>query len=292
MKKIFLPYVIFGVAAGILTWTCQEFLFVLVEDGFIPRNFQSAFAGILLGGIAGAILGRLEGFMVYNHSLTQRGTVMGGSLGAISGLLSFYMVDYIQQHFPDIVSSNVYYLKLLFASRWFIIAVFIGISIGIRNRSNLYIVRGILSGIIGGVITSVFSLVLFSQIQNPFWARAICITSFTTILTISLLLTSRIRRKGWITSLNGKFEGIEFELDRDIHFLGSQVDDDINLSSYQNVNRTHAKLLKYYTGYSLVDNDPFGQTFVNFRSINEQSLKTGDIIKVGDAIFQYCQKAG
>ncbi len=292
MKRRFLPYLVFGMATGIIAWACQEFLYILIEDGFIPQSFQSAFAGTLLGGITGATLGRLEGFLVYNNPMAKRGSLIGVLFGAFSGLISFYIIDHIQQHLPETISGNPYYLEFLFASRWFIIAVFIGMSIGIRDRNNLRIVRGILSGVMGGLVSSALSIVAFIHIPNPFWARGICITSFTTFLAISLVITSQLKRQEWIKSLNGKFEGIDFELDQEIHFMGSQIDDDINLTSYQNVNRTHAKLLKYYTGYSLVDNDPFGRTFVNFRSINEQPLKNGDIIKIGDAVFQYCRKAG
>ena len=89
-------------------------------------------------------------------------------------------------------------------------------------------------------------------------------------------------------SLNGSLAGREFELSKETHYLGTQTEDQINLGSYEEVNSTHAKLIRYETGYSLVDNDPFCSTFVNFRNITEQPLKNGDIIKVGSAIFQYC----
>ena len=291
MKKKFLPYLIFGIATGIIAWACQEFLFILIKDGVIPSFLQSVLSGTLLGAIIGAIIGRLEGFIVYNKPQALRGTVIGGFFGGISGLFSFYLVDFIQQHLPAIVAGNVYYLDFLLASRWTIISVFIGISIGIRDQKNHRFARGVLSGIISGLIASGLSIPIFSGIQDPFWARGVHIVSFVAIIAIVLVLTSTFGRKEWIKALNGKYEGIDFELTQDIHLLGSQIDDDINLSSYQNVNRTHAKLLKYYTGYSLVDNDPFGQTFVNFRSIKEQPLKNGDILKIGNVIFQYCKKA-
>ncbi len=292
MKKRLVPYLASGMATGIIVWACQEFLFILADDGIVSKNLLSALAGMMLGGITGAVLCRMEGFLVYNAPLARRGTVFGASFGGCSGLISFYLVDYIRQYLPEVLPQNAYFMEFLFASRWFIIAVFIGISTGIGNRNSLRIFRGVLSGLVAGSASGVLSFVLFSQIQSSFWARGLCITSFTTFLALSLILTSRLKRTEWIRSLNGKFEGIEFELERDIHLMGSQVDDDINLASYQNVNWTHAKLLKYYTGYSLIDNDPFGQTFVNFRNISEQPLKNGDIIKIGNAMFQYCRKAG
>ena len=291
MKKRLLPHLAFGIATGFIVWACQEFLFILIEDGLVPRGGRSALAGILLGSVAGALLGGLEGYLVYNRPKARRGIAIGTSFGACSGLASFYLIDYLQQHLPEVISRNDLYLEFLLASRWFITAVFIGMSTGIRDRSNLCIVRGMLSGVMAGGASGIVSFALFSQVQNAFLARGACIVSFTTFLAIALTAMSRLKRKEWIRSLNGKYEGIEFELDREIHFMGSQIDDDINLTSYQNVNRTHAKLLKYYTGYSLVDNDPLGQTFVNFRNVSEQPLKNGDIIKVGNAIFQYCKKA-
>lgn len=291
MKKKFFPYLIFGIATGIIAWACQEFLFILIKDGVIPSFLQSVLSGTLLGAIIGAIIGRLEGFIVYNKPQAFKGTVIGVFFGGISGLFSFYLVDYIQQYLPSIVAGNTYYLDFLLASRWTIISVFIGIAIGIRDQKNLKFARGVFSGIISGIIGSGLSIPIFSEIHDPFWARGVHIVSFVAIIGVVLVFTSTFGRKEWIKALNGKYEGIDFELTQDIHLLGSQVDDDINLSSYQNVNRTHAKLLKYYTGYSLVDNDPFGQTFVNFRSIKEQPLKNGDILKIGNAIFQYCKKA-
>lgn len=291
MKKKIFPYLIFGIATGIIAWACQEFLFILIKDGLIPSHLQSVLSGTLLGAIVGAIIGRLEGFIVYNKPLATRGTIIGVLFGGISGLFSFYLVDFIQQNLSTLITEDGFYLEFLLASRWTIISVFIGISIGIRDQNNHRFTRGMLSGVISGLIGSALSIPIFGEIQDPFWARGIHIVSFVAIIAISLVMTSTFGRKEWIKALNGKYEGIDFELTQDIHLLGSQIDDDINLSSYQNVNRTHAKLLKYYTGYSLIDNDPFGQTFVNFRSIKEQPLKNGDILKIGNAIFQYCKKA-
>ncbi len=81
---------------------------------------------------------------------------------------------------------------------------------------------------------------------------------------------------------------MDIELSKEIHLFGTQDSDDINLQDYQDVQQSHAKLIRYFDYYSLVDNDPFCQTFVNFRVVKEQFLKNGDILKIGTALFQYC----
>ena len=125
-------------------------------------------------------------------------------------------------------------------------------------------------------------------IPIPLIARGIGLVVLCSVFSLSLYLFSFLGRKIWLKVLNGKLEGLEIALSREIHLFGTQDNDDINLQDYQDVQQSHAKLIRYFDNYSLVDNDPFCQTFVNFRGIKEQFLKNGDILKIGTALFQYC----
>ncbi|PCI23950.1 MAG: hypothetical protein COB67_12190, partial [SAR324 cluster bacterium] len=163
------------------------------------------------------------------------------------------------------------------------------IAIGLRDRNKQQLTRGLFGGVLAGLLGGTLTVLFTALISNLYWARGFGFLSMSTVFSIVLFYFSKYQRKEWLKILSGPLEGMDFELSNEIHFLGTQNSDDINLKDYEDINPTHAKMIRYAYGYSLIDNDPFGRTYVNFRSVNEQPLKNGDILKIGSATFQYCR---
>ena len=287
MKRIFIPYTVFGIAAGLTVWFFHELLLYFVYLGVIPDSIKS----ITSGGIVGLTLGTATlfaaGFFSGNKVLIRRGIVMGAIFGLVGGMISFFVVDLMISGW-DFIVNNWLITYLLYTARWLVLALFIGVALGFRDSNELILIRGLVSTVIAGLVGGAVITTSTNFIASSFWSRGIGYIVFLVAITLSIPYFSKIGRKIWIKALNGKLEGMEFEMFKEIHYFGTQSDDDINLRSYEDIRPTHAKLIKYYSGYSLVDNDPFWQTFVNFRNIKEQPLKNGDILKIGKALFQYC----
>lgn len=268
-------------------WSFQEILLYITAVKNIPNSLINLFSGMLFGTTFGILILIKRSFFWSNKQKFRSGIIYGAIFGFAGGLVSFYLTAQIISQ-TEVVASNPYLSGVLYSLRWLVIALFIGIAIGLRDHNQQMLIRGLIGSVVAGLLGGIAITSIGMVFTAPFWSRGIGFIVFTTLVTISLLYFSTFGRKEWLKALNGKLEGLDFELFQDVHYFGTQSNDDINLNSYQNVRPTHAKLIKYYSGYSLVDNDPFWQTYVNFRNIKEQPLKNGDILKIGKALFQYC----
>jgi len=270
-----------------LAWSFHEFLLYMVSIGIIPLSMRAALSGLVIGSTFGGFIGAGEGFFYNSKYKFKKGTIKGVIFGLVSGIISFQLVDQFVSQIQSSI-SNPLIINVLYASRWLIVSVSIGLSIGFKNNNHLAMIRGVISGVIAGLIGGIIITCLAFLTNLPFWSRGVGYVIFSALFSGALYHFSSFGRRTWLMSLNGRLEGLDIELSKDIHFIGTQDNDDIDLRGYQDVQQSHARLIKYFNNYSLIDNDPFCQTSVNYRNIKEQFLKNGDILKVGAALFQYC----
>ncbi len=276
-----------GLTAGFSLWSFQELSrFILSAEGEL-NNWAIALQGFLICGLLGAITLGQEGYLQQNFSRMIQGIRIGLFAGGFGGMVGFWLIDRILSTSGEL---SVLFKALISSQSWLLPFLMIGVSFGLRDQSNLQLQRGLFAAIATSLFGA-FTLPLISLLPlRPPHAEdlTLFLLGFGFIQIMGYF--GQFRRTEWIKSLNGELEGLEFELHKHIHYLGTQNLDRINLSGYPDINSTHAKLIKYHCGYSLLDNDPFGRTWLNFRSVTEQPLKNGDIIKVGTAVFQYLKK--
>ena len=85
----------------------------------------------------------------------------------------------------------------------------------------------------------------------------------------------------------GSVDVIEVALDRQVLVIGRRLTNDIVIHD-TNVSRQHARLLRGANGYSIEDTQSSNGTFVNDdRVFGPRPLRTGDVIRIGDAVFIY-----
>jgi|GEM_PF-1790797 len=285
-KSIF--YISYGVASALVIWSLQElFLYLLNAISFIPKELTIALFGALTGGLFGALMAIMEGFFTGSKYLVNRGVRVGALIGLLAGSIGFLLTSHTAFLENVGISNNVIQI-LLNSIRWIVIALCVGIALGIRDKNSLSTTRGIIAGLLTGVIGGTAISTIAFYVQSPMISRGLGLLVLTVLFSFSIYRLSHFGRKIWLKTLNGNLEGMDIELSKEIHIFGTQDNDDINLQDYQEVQQSHAKLIRYFDNYSLVDNDPFCQTFVNFRVVKEQFLKNGDVIKIGTALFQYC----
>lgn len=287
MKNRTLANILYGLATGLTVWFINELWIYLYPTDTTPDRAEVAISSVLIGLGFGILTLVKNGFFTDNRFKIKRGMAYGAVTGLFGGLCGFVLIDQVtlfmgNDSFPVLLAS------IVLAARWLVLALFIGLGLGLRDRSGTIMTRTLIGSGIAGLISGI--IITGINLISPlfFISRGFGFALFGVILIMSIETVSTFRRKTWIRGLNGQLEGLDFELLQEIHALGTQSNDDINLKSYEDIRPSHAKLVRYYSGYSLVDNDPFWQTYVNFRNIKEQPLKNGDIIKVGKALFQYC----
>jgi len=273
-----------GIAAGLTLWSVQELTQFALNASSLHQYLVLGIQGLLLGGFLGALYLGSEGYLHQHLPRMVMGIRLGFLTGGLGGMLGYLLVAQILLQNPELSSMS---RALVFSQSWLLTYLMIGVGQGLRDQSNLQLIRGLLTALIAciytGILFALIELLPIPQGIKP--GLSIFLLGFGFAVIVNFF--SNFRRVEWLKSLNGNLENMEFELSKHIHYLGTQNLDRINLSSYPNINSTHAKLIKYYSGYSILDNDPFVRTWVNFRNVTEQPLKNGDIIKVGTAVFQY-----
>jgi len=289
MKHYQLSDFSFGAATGIFAWILSE---ILVFTLF--PTFSNKLTFLFIGGLSGLVLGGFfwarEDFFDKDNSKILKNAVNGGLLGCIIGFISALFIILLKE---TVIREFVSTQNILFTSlQWMLFASVFSIIYNHRNEIPKDYKLIIFSGIATGVTIAIITIIVDFIQQPPLIQHCLDFIIFGIIFIPLQKLSSGVRKLESIKSLNGQLMGIKYELTKEIYYLGTQPSDDIDLSNYDQINSTHAKLVKRTEGYSLVDNDPACKTFVNFRNISEQSLKNGDILKLGTALFQFCTKTG
>ncbi|MBT3225601.1 MAG: FHA domain-containing protein [Deltaproteobacteria bacterium] len=287
MKNKNPSHILFGAATGLTIWFLNELWIYLYSAEFTSSRIEMAISGTLIGIGFGTITLIKSGFFADNLYKVKRGALYGAIFGLLGGLIGFALIDQINLQIADLTQQPIL-SHILHGARWLVLALFIGFATGLRDSSSTILSRSLMGSAVAGLVSGICITAINAFSPVFFVSRGIGFIIFGILLTLSLDYVSIIGRKSWIRGLNGRLEGFDLELLQEIHYLGTQSNDDISLKSYPDIRPSHAKLVRYYSGYSLVDNDPFWQTYVNFRNIKEQPLKNGDILKVGKALFQYC----
>ena len=90
-----------------------------------------------------------------------------------------------------------------------------------------------------------------------------------------------------IRVLSGKQEGQIFLLDQNRFSLGYGSQNNLILRGYAEVCESHAHIIKKGDQNYIENLDAGGDVLVNYRLIEQQSIKKGDVIKIGTALLQY-----
>ena len=82
-------------------------------------------------------------------------------------------------------------------------------------------------------------------------------------------------------------EGHIFLLDQIRFTLGYGSQNDLILKGYAEVCNLHAYIYKKGKFVIVENADAGGEVLVNYRLVDQQSVKKGDVIKIGTALLQY-----
>ncbi|MBI5496904.1 MAG: GGDEF domain-containing protein [Deltaproteobacteria bacterium] len=92
--------------------------------------------------------------------------------------------------------------------------------------------------------------------------------------------------QGCLVVIYGKELGKRYPLDKLQVTIGRGPDNDI-ICDMDNVSRSHAKIFTSQSGVFVEDQGSTNGTFVNDLEIKREKLRSGDLIKVGGAIFKF-----
>jgi len=278
---------VLGLLGGLFSWVLIQSWFhvidVLTKTGFLVMDnvlFKNIYLeGALVGLGLGMVL-QVSTSLWYHHNMVLVFSKMflGSFIGVMIGFLCFSFGYLIQMWDITPWLSRI--------TSWTLLGFFIvGATELFRLHSGFIWPRSI-SGGIGGFIGGVlFELLLLYQISGPYHLYGLILAGFS----ISFIIGINENR---VTScalkiLSGSQEGQIFLLDQKKFTIGYGSQNDFILNGYAEVCNLHARIFKKDKQVFIENLDAESEVMVNYRLIDLQSMKKGDVIKIGTALLQY-----
>jgi hypothetical protein len=214
------------------------------------------------------------------------------------------------------ISGSLYFWlpwSVFFVLGWTIVGFLIGASIScfevvmsIMQKKDLSgsvkkfvkcVVGGTMGGILGGVIALVMKLVAISvfpskDVERLWSPTAIGFVALGACIGLLVGLAQVILKEAWIKVEAGFRPGREMILTKEATSIGRAEGSDIALFGDSGVEKAHACIVKDNGRYYLEDRQTPGGSFVNNQKIEGRApLKTGDLIRVGNSVLRFNERA-
>ena len=288
MKSIRLLHTsLLGLLGGVLGWSLLQSgfnIFDSLSTKVFPElnsnwinefNYEGALIGLGLGLILQA-----RASILNHHDLmgVLFKMFIGAFLGAIFGLICFgigslLIAGQISPSISNIISWTILGLSITGTSELFCSA---------SEFSGPRIISGGIGGTFGG---GIFELLLQYHLTGTENLAGLVLAGFSIFLIIGIT-ENRITSFA-IRVLSGKQEGQIFLLDQNRFSVGYGSQNNLILRGYAEVCDSHAHIIKKGIQNYIESADAGGDVLVNFRLIDQQSMKKGDVIKIGTALLQY-----
>ena len=268
-----------GLNAGLLIWVMMQLLRFFAKDNPLPGMDSFIYEGALIGLVLGGLLPIRHA--LWNHhspNLILSLFALGAVLGTVAGMMCF--------GFGQIL------MAFQFSPEWTLLFSFtiLGLCLGVivmyvRPSSGWPITRILICGI-GGLATGFFiEISVMFQLMIPLQLTGFLLGSFTLFLMLSLLENFHV--KSYLRVLTGRQEGQLYLLDQQNHSIGYGKKNDLILEGHTEVCEVHSQIFKKDKQMYLENTDENGNVSINYRFISQQTVKKGDIIKLGSALLQY-----
>ncbi len=277
-----------GLTAGAVAWPFSEIVL------FFQTKFSSLLAfniviGVSVGFIMGGIFGMSEGVLSSSGKKTVRGGLAGLAVGTAGGIAGLFIGQaallYIGTRlFNSTRTFQLYGFPLSRALGWALFGMCVGTAEGVRSRSFAKLRNGLAGGFIGGLLGGL--LVEFIRILSPasVYARLGGFVLLGAGIGIFYGLVENRFAGALLRILNGRQRGSEIPLTQGYTAIGSSARSDITLRGYRDITEAQTGITKQKGAYVVTG------AWVNDEKATKKELHDGDIIRTGDAQFQFIQK--
>jgi hypothetical protein len=163
----------------------------------------------------------------------------------------------------------------------------LGAGSGLGARSLGLAVRRLKYGLVGGLAAGLPIAILHALVTPGLWTLYAVTAAWSATVAVAVFVTEKRAARRWLRLLTGPGEDEFFPLvDPSIH-LGKLEQNDIPLLHYSEIYPVHCRLEWNGDQYRIIDDETGGPVYVNFRPVQDQPLKSGDLIKIGSALLQY-----
>lgn len=318
MRSRILLGTVFGAIGGFVGFLLQERF--VPHDAVLANTAQDmAKLGMMVGGMLGLSLGAVEGVAVSSSQRLIRGVGLGLLIGMIGGLFGIYFGGKVYNlalfnKDPNYLSSSGNVLNftqavIARALGWTFLGAFPGLAAGAATLSRKRAMHGLAGGLLGGFIGGfVFDLVA-SVITHPLQgatsgavgaggmietggpSRAIGFTVIGALTGLFIGLVEEYLKQAWVRVLAGNNEGKDYILSKPMTILGRDERADVPLFGDPNLAPQHAAIRMENGRHTLLDGGAPSGAVVNGQRIQQQLLRDGDMIQLGQVRLLFREKA-
>lgn len=278
-----LQIALMGGTGGFLSWgLLQIFLYTHYQMGPLPLLDLFIYQGMVVGTGLGICVKSQNNVLSENYGALKTSLPLGAFFGAMSGLLGFFLGQSLLALPLDI---PLFWVRII---SWGLLGLWLGILVNLHTatsaQSVVQIAGATLGGLLGGLLLEGFQALPLGI--AGLWLGLIFLGM---ALLLSMTFFQIYSAKGYLRVLTGESEGKVYLLDKPLFSLGYEAHNDLILKGYTEVCATHVHIVKDTPNHQIVNVCLGGQLSVNFRLVDEQNMKNGDVIKLGTALLQYCE---
>ena len=246
---------------------------------------------ILLGLIIGLGLAIAEPIVGHNGKSAVFRSLLGMALGAFGGFVCSLFIDDIY-HYLGGGQSTSSFMKQMFARGvgWSILGAFLAIAPGIAMRNLKKFLLGLAGGAIGGLLGGVLFDPICKWTGSDIPARCVNVFGLGVGAAVATALLEEVAKQGWLKVATGVITGKQFILYRNPTVIGSSPKSEIYLFKDPTVAPRHAAI-NGVGGEFLLTALNGATVLLNRIPVQQQRLRNGDQIRVGNTIFLFGSRA-
>lgn len=300
-----------GLIGALIAWALVEPYF---DDDKVMSDEGTAAALIMLlgvGGLAGLMIGAVEGLLARNYPRAARSGLIGlgigvgggfvaliaaGLAGMLIGMLGVAIIGEEAARDPQHHFSGFLLVMILRCILWTILFMAVGLGPGIALKSKKMAWNGFVGGMIGGALGGLlFDPINYVVSGGTFrtdadLSRAIGFGVVGACAGLMIGLVETLAKEAWLLMTAGPLKGKQFIIYRNPTLIGSSPRCDVFLFKDAAVEEAHAAIHTIRDGYELEDKGTQSGTFVNNVRVKRKRLMNGDQIRIGNALFVYSEK--
>lgn len=245
---------------------------------------------VLIGLLIGLGLAMAEPIVGHNGTSAIVRGLVGVGLGALGGFFCSLFIDKLYNALGAVGSGISF--KQLFARSvaWCILGVFLAIAPGIVMRNWKKFLLGLAGGAIGGLIGGILFDPICELTGSDIPARFVNIVGLGVGAAVATALLEEVAKQGWLKVATGVITGKQFILYRNPTVIGSSPKTEIYLFKDPTVSPKHAAI-NGIGGEFLLTALNGAIVYINGRPVQQQRLRNGDQIRVGNTIFLFGSRA-
>ena len=244
---------------------------------------------VLIGLVIGVGLAIAEPLVGHNGKSALVRGMTGAALGALGGFVCSLFVNQVYNFLQG--DTEGFTLQQVFARgvAWSILGAFLALAPGIAMRNWKKFLLGLAGGAIGGLLGGFLFDPICELTGSDVPARCVNIFGLGVGAAVATALLEEAAKQGWLKVATGVITGKQFILYRNPTVIGSSPKTEIYLFKDPTVAPKHAAI-NGVGGEFLLTALNGATVLLNGRPVQQQRLKNGDQIRVGNTIFLFGSK--